>query len=703
MHQDYRRRTVVRQSDGMRAGLAKYRPKMRRHVLPALLLGLAAAGVAEFMGWPFLERPLERALSAALQRSVTFTGDAQQPALRVHLFGGVSLRAGVMDVAAPSWSDAAHTARVQGLALDLRYGDLWRAAWGGGLNVRRLSADRLDATLERLPDGRATWQMAAGDDAAGPPVMTFELLEVRAGHVRYDDALQRLDLDASFALRDASAPDGGTARAAGLHVEAKGRFRGQPTNVDVRTGSVLPLLQTDRAAPPVTVVLKAAAGASTLDFSGTVVDALRLAGLRGGYRVTGPSLGTAGDALGLVLPATGAFDVRGRLARQDAVWATVVDSASVGESRLRGAFRYDASSAVPRLEGRLQGELLKLADLAPAIGAPAASAAPASADGRVLPDRAFDLPQMRAMDANVSVDIDRLDPGSLFAEALTPLRAGLQLSGGVLTLDKLYARTASGTLAGRMRLDGRETRAKWDADLRWSGIRLEQWVKQTRAGGDPPCVSGRLSGQARVSGSGRSTASILASLQGNARLQLTDAAISHLALEAGGLDVAQGLGVLVSGDDALPVRCAAADLDVARGVVTPRVLVIDTDDSTVWVDGSVSLASERLDLRAVVTPRDFSPLALRTPVHVTGPLSAPQVTLEKAPLLQRLLPAALLALVTPVAGLLPLLDIGDDARAGQNGAGCRALAQRARAAHGKRQPAGQPGAASSRSSSMASP
>jgi uncharacterized protein involved in outer membrane biogenesis len=159
-------------------------------------------------------------------------------------------------------------------------------------------------------------------------------------------------------------------------------------------------------------------------------------------------------------------------------------------------------------------------------------------------------------------------------------------------------------------------------------------------------------------------------------MQWTQGTVSHLAIEAAGLDVAQGLGVLLKGDDALTVRCSVVDLVAEQGVLKPRVFVIDTKDSTLWLDGNVSLATEAIDLRVVTTPQDFSPLALRTPVHLRGTFSDPAVSVEVTPLAARVGAAALLALINPVAALIPFADVGNGAAAQHDAQACRDLSQR---------------------------
>ncbi|HQX59294.1 MAG TPA: hypothetical protein PLT77_09190, partial [Burkholderiaceae bacterium] len=145
---------------------------------------------------------------------------------------------------------------------------------------------------------------------------------------------------------------------------------------------------------------------------------------------------------------------------------------------------------------------------------------------------------------------------------------------------------------------------------------------------------------------------------------------------AAGIDLAQALGIVIKGDDALPILCNVADFSVKDGVVRPKVFIINTRDSTIWLDGSASLRTEALDLRAVVAPKDFSPLTLRTPVHVRGSFGNPAVSLEVGKLAGRAGAAALLALLNPLAAIIPFIDTGADSEANQAGAQCATLVQK---------------------------
>ena len=686
------------------------RPGLLGAVSALLLALIVAFGVGEWLGWPFLAAPMQRWLSTTLDRRVSFDVPAEAAAsatssattetpagavpFRARFLGGLRLELAQLEIAAPAWSSAPHLLLASDVALELRYTDLWRARGGEPLRIERLAARKLDSQLERLADGRVSWQFrpkALDADAASPehlPPPLLGHLRLSTGVVRYHDAPLALDIEARLSLQEPVADAG-----ARLHVQASGRFRDFPLRAELTAYGALPWMADAAAGDPVPLVAQATVGRASLDFKGTARSLQQLDGLAGRYRLAGPSLAAVGDPVGITLPTTAPFRAEGRLVKQGTIWRVVIDAATVGASRLNGAFSYSRGPGRPLLAGRLGGQRLALVDLGPVVGttAPAVSSPPPKA-GKVLPVRPFDLAALRKMDADVLIDIAEVDLHTTLLEPLHPLRTHLTLNQGVLTLADIDARTAQGQLMGLLSLDGRGNDALWRAELRWDRLQLERWIHQTRADGSkgggtsdstsdspsatPPWISGRLAGMASLQGHGRSTAEILASLKGRTHTELSAGAISHLAVEAAGLDIAQALGVAIKGDDALPVQCGVADLLAEGGVFRPRIMVVDTTDSTLWIDGTLSLATETLDLRAVVAPKDFSPLTLRTPLRVTGSLAHPQVSVDKAPLARKVASSLLLGLINPLAALIPLIDPGDPEAAKRSAAGCQALMQR---------------------------
>ncbi len=683
-----------------------------------LLVLIALAVTFEAIGWPFLERPLARFLSKELNREVSFTpataregasasasvsvsvsvsasaGATAPPANKfsIRFIGGLRLTAPQLTVSAPEWSRAPHMLSARDVKLELRYADVWRGYRGGPVRVDRLQAATLDGNVERLADGRASWQFKTIEPP--PPVdlpvrsrvPLFGKLEVTSGLVRYLDVPLKVDVEARLSLANGGsttnvAAGEKAARENVFEVTANGRYRDLPMKLLLVSTDVLPWAADDAAAVAVPISLNVTVGRASLEFKGSAMDAVHLGGFTGKFSLKGPSLAAVGDAMGVTLPTTSAFRTDGAIARNDDTWNVVIDDATVGSSRLNGAFVYETGRAVPLLSGRLGGPRLLLADLGPSIGmVPAANSQSEKSikkkAGAVLPNRPYELTALRRMDANVLIDMTELDLGTNLLEPLRPLHTHLQLTGGVLTLSEIDARTGQGNLNGSLALDGRQSTALWNANLRWNGVQLERFIRQTRANNAPPFVSGKMSGNTMLRGEGRSTAEILGSLNGKFHTELSEGAVSRLGLEVAGLDIAESLGLLFTGDKTLPVECAVADLTADKGSFRPRVMVIDTSDTAIWVEGSLSLATEELALRAVVMPKDFSPLTLRSPLRVTGTFADPSVSIDKAPLGKKLGLAFLLALANPLAALIPLVDGGDTKAAERGAAGCKRVLQR---------------------------
>lgn len=681
-------------------------------------------GICEALGWPFLAGPIQTELSKVLDRKVSLGADAgQAPKLRIHFLGHLRVWAPYLEIGAPPWSKAPHMILARDARLSMRYIDLWRISRGEPIHIHDLSAQQLDVNVERLADGRASWQFGAKTDkpdtnAKPVAVPTFDRLEVADGTVSYDDALIDAKFEGKYSLVDgstvltksgsatdgaasatsadtgsASAPpattdaNGGasasTAASApppGLRFSAKGTYKDQPMRIDLHTDGVLSLVGSGAARIALPLTLDARLGGARMKFNGTATDIAKLTALKGRFSVEGSSLAAAGAPLKVTLPTTGPFQLDGLIAKDGQVWNTVVEKATIGSSHLSAALTYDPRPGTPVLSGTLSGTKLALADLGPTIGG---SPKPADAEpkkkapnAKVIPDRKFNLPSLRAMNANILFDIKDFDLGTSVLESLRPLRTHLILNGGVLQLEDIDARTADGRVSGMLQLDGSKSQAKWITNLRWNDVELDKWLNQKRAANKPPYLSGKLDGQVRLEGEGNSTAAILGSLRGGLRTQIFDGTISHLAVEAAGLDIAQGLGEFVKGDDPLPIRCSIVDLSADKGVLTPKVMVIDTSDSTLFVNGSVSLASETLNLRVVTAPNDFTVASLRSPLLVGGTFGDPSVSLEKGPLAAKIGASVLLGLINPLAAIIPLFDFGSDKKATKGNDACLSLSKR---------------------------
>jgi uncharacterized protein involved in outer membrane biogenesis len=643
--------------------------------LTLALLGIGLL-LGELSGWPFLRQPLQDAMSRASGVAVRLDGR-----FRTRLLWQPHLSIEHLNIAAAGGLQVPHLLDAREVELAWRWHDVWRWHRGAVLRVRQLQAGFMDARLARSRDGRASWQLGEPRVGAQPDeprsargsLPLFDLLRIGHGLIVVDD--QRLDTQLRIELQGVEEDN----RPRGAHppvlpgqqARVVGHYQALPLRLQLRSGAALPLLADSAAegrTDPASLVplrVEGEAGAARVFFDGRAAALLGNRPLQGVLRLRGPSLAPVGRPFGLTLPRTPPFELSGQLGHAAGVWHLQAQRAAIGRSLLQGDFRYDTRVSPARLSGRLSGPRLALADLGPAVGAPAPGEPGRGTPARVLPQRRFDLPSLRAMDADVQVAMDELDLGSAAVAPLRQLRTRLLLQAGVLDLQALRAVVAGGQFRGSTRLDSNADPARWTIDLRFDAVDVAGWLRGLRArpGGDRQApqayLTGLLAGAIQASGAGRSSAEILAALDGRAHLALHEGTLSHLATEALGLDIAQALGVLVRGDRPLPLRCAYLDLVMRQGVVRPRRAVLDNADSTLRLAGQIDLRDESLALQASVRPKDVSPLSLRSPLTLAGTLGAPVVSIDSRQLAGKLLGAAALgALVAPVAALLPLIDRG---------------------------------------------
>ena len=508
--------------------------------------------------------------------------------------------------------------------LRLGYLDLWRAWRGEPLRIsgargaasstppssaaptagpRGSSASRPPATMPRATTLAADLRQARVSARAVSPTPTSCL----PASIEADFALERRQrAGRAAALPASSASDaprgifvraGGAARALrpaaaavalapgerGLRLNAIGQYRKLPARIELRT-SRRPRLagRGQRGDGRSRCALTASVGRANLSFDGTTTDPLHFAGLKGSFVVSG-----AVARHRSAIPSASPCRPR-RRSRPAARWSRTAACGRRSSTRRRIGSEPPRPAPSPTRAGARcrcspAGSPARAwcwptsarSSARRATGDPPGRAGTTAAGERVIPDRKFDLPSLRAMDANVLIDIAMFDPGTTVIEPLRPVRAHLLLANGVLTLADFEGRTAQGRLVGYLQLDGRGKEALWTADLRVLGVDLAHWLRLKRSdAASPPYVCR----QARRAGEGEGLGPLD---RGDPRqpqrrrphAHVREASISHLVIEMLGLDVAQALGLKLTGDKALPILCNVVDLDIAGGVAKPKVFV----------------------------------------------------------------------------------------------------------------------------------
>lgn len=280
--------------------------------------------------------------------------------------------------------------------------------------------------------------------------------------------------------------------------------------------------------------------------------------------------------------------------------------------------------------------------------------------GAVAPEA--DAPSSEARGAQPIVVRARAGKGRLAFDGevdsltrLDGLRGSYRVEGPALAA--LKARVAGGRLLGEIVIDAGRDPARFETKLEIREVALQRWLPPLR--GEPPITS-RLNATLSLGGRGNSVAEVLARAAGSARIALGPGSASRLMLEVAGLDIAESLAVLSTGDRRVRLDCGLADIAIERGVAQPKLMLIDTHDTVLSGEGRVDLSKELLALKIRAAPRDFSPLTVRSPILVSGSFKAPRVAVDKTRVAGTVAASVLLgAVVTPLAALLPMLDFGE--------------------------------------------
>lgn len=621
----------------------------------AALAGLLTAAllVLEVGGWNRLREPIERVVTARTGRAFSLHDLDVDLGLttRIHL-RGVSL-ANAPWARRPEPLFNAHA-----VVVDMRLPDLLR----GRVTLPRLALDSPRLNLERRLDGRDNWTLDGLADEAGtddPDGLRLGALLVRKGELRLHDKVRGIAVQA---VVNATGNDP-TAQAGELSLAAQGRYNRGDFRLTAKAGS-LDAYRDGKVAYPLTLNLGAAG--SRLRFEGTLAPGGSLAGVDGTLTLRGNDLAELYPLTGIVLPNSPPYQLQTGLSRRGDTVRLRGLNGTIGDSDTAGDLAVTLGGARPRLEGSLRSQKLDFDDLGTLFGGTPATtgaetASPAqkaqakayARDQRLLPDAPLHTRRLRAMDADVTFRAEAVNSRVI---PMRDMSVRVRLDDGRLRVAPVHVRLPQGQFDLDLAVDGRATPAVSRVEL---GMRQVQVADLLPAVQGAPAMAGTLYGRAALEGRGDSVRAFAADADGRVGLAVNGGQVSHIVVELLGLDVAEALGVAVSGDQTVSLRCAAVALDVQGGVAKPQTFIIDTSDSVITAAGAVDLGQERLDLTLRTQSKDPSLLAGQAPVTVGGPLRSPRVGVAAGPLAGRGMAAvAVGTLLAPVAALLAFVDPG---------------------------------------------
>jgi hypothetical protein len=239
------------------------------------------------------------------------------------------------------------------------------------------------------------------------------------------------------------------------------------------------------------------------------------------------------------------------------------------------------------------------------------------------------------------------------------LSAALELQDGDLVARDIAFQFSGGTVTAAARVDAGGSTPALAAKLKARGVDLGGLVRELSG---KNLLDADVSFDADVTGRGGSVRQIMAALNGSTKLVVGEghAKTDMLDLFVGG--PAKIVREFFSGDraDATALNCVVSQFEIADGLATSRVLLVDTEHARIAGGGTINFADEALDLRINPRPKSIT-LNTAVPISIGGTLAGPSYSLEKTAVVRKLggLVGGLLFPPALIAGLAEL-GIDDD-------------------------------------------
>jgi len=540
--------------------------------------------------------------------------------------------------------------------------DLIRYWTTGELFVPALTVDKPVVKAETNAAGEPNWILeqfkpsASDEERRGAP--EIGRLTVNDGHVSLIDPKTKTNVQ--MAVHTEPDPQGGDSQ---IVFRGEGQYAETHTKFQARAGSLSNFRDADTRYP---IDLTWEVGSTRAKITGTVRNRTNLAGMDGQLEVSGPDMSLLYPITGIPFPPTPPYKLKGHLWHAGTVIHFDEFDGKFGSSDLSGSLAVDTGGPRRVVTADLNSTKTVLADLGGFIGmAPGkADAANAtrrqraatradSAKDKAVPEKRLNMAKAGEVDAHVVYRAKRLESDYL---PVDDLHARLDLENGQLRLKPLNFGIGKGRIAMAVDIDTRPKVPKWDIDADFRNVDLRRILQKV----DALEGAGLVGGRAQIAGSGHSVSEVLGRGDGHLVLAMTSGQISALLTELAGLDLLEALGFALSGKDkTFRIRCMVTDAKLDDGVLRTNSFVMDTTDTNIGGAGWVNFRDETIGFRLEAHPKDVSLLSFRAPVHVSGTLKKPKVSIDAAATGARVGAMAVLgALLTPLAALIPTIELG---------------------------------------------
>jgi uncharacterized protein involved in outer membrane biogenesis len=579
-------------------------------------------------GLNLLKGPITRAVSDATGRELVIEGRLGPVWSWVH----PRLRAEGVTFANADWAKADYLLSADAIEASISVFPLFT----GRFVLPEVHLQGADLSLEQDADGRKNWILKQDPEEQKKESRLFiKLLTVDEGRLRWEDAWREHNFVADLSTDET-----------GIQFSGEGTYSGMPLKAKGHAGHMLAIRE---ESTPFPIKGEIKIGDTTATLEGTLTGLVGFKGIDLQFKqLSGKTMEDLYWIIGLAFPDTSPYKLSGRLMRTDGMWRFENFAGKVGESDLAGTLQVDTGGKRPYMHGDLTSKVLNFADLGPLVG----TNQPREGGG-VLPDAPFNVDRWETLDADV-----RLKAGTIKRPEQLPidnLSTRWQLRDKVLSLTPLEFGIAGGKLAGTIKVDGNREPVRGDLAMRVRQLQLAKLfptVKQAQGS------IGDLNGLVELSGTGDSVGKLLGSSTGKIGVYMDEGKISRFLMELMALQLWDAVRVKLKGDEEIDIRCVIADFGVKGGVAQTNAFVFDTTVVNIGGSGTINLKTEEMDMTLKPEPKDRSIGSLRTPLHIKGTFSEPDIGPDMGKLAARGAGTLVMGILNPLLAILPLLEEG---------------------------------------------
>lgn len=464
-----------------------------------------------------------------------------------------------------------------------------------------------------------------------------------------------------------------------VHLVGEGSYEQEPFAFDLLIG---PLLDLTDPETPYPISGELASGDTRLWVDGSAVQPFALEAVEGSVRLEGPSPAELTELTGVNLPELPPYQVSGYVSFRDDLLNIDGLEGSFGDSDVAGDVRMRFGEQ-PQLWATLVSQRLEADDLLPMLGispetGPGETASPEQEQWEaqeeqaemLFPDREWDLEALRNTD--IVLDYEALEVHADYIP-FESLALALELEEGVMQVEPLQFGLGDGLVSASWHMDAGQAAIEGDLQLLIERVNLSALIDEAGLPDVARDTLGVIGGRGDFRYRGSSMHEVMAGLNGELELAMSQGWLDIIAAELLPLNVANALVAALGGEDQVQLQCTYVRFVADQGLAELDEFFMATEIAHFEGAGAINLATERMELAFQGHNLDPTLFTGNSPVELHGSLREPEVNVFTEELIARGALSLLGAIVAPPLAVLPWVDLGGGEQVGM---GCeQALAE----------------------------